>query len=205
LREQLKLPRGVGLVVEVAEAGGPTEAAGLKQYDVLHKLNDQILVNAEQLSVLVRMHKPGDEVKLTVIRQGQSMTLTAKLTEKDLPVLGGMREPEFLLPPQQGRVREGMGRVGEFGGESISVSVSNGEASATLSDKQHVLSLTEKQGRKRLTATDSGTGVTIFNGEINTDEQRKTIPASILKKLEALEKNLQGAAPPPVPPPPAQD
>src|SRR5258708_1330287 len=60
LREQLKLPKGVGLIVEHVEPKSPAEAAGIKQYDVLHKIGDQLLVNAHQLAVLVRMHKPGE-------------------------------------------------------------------------------------------------------------------------------------------------
>jgi len=65
LREQLKLPKGVGLVVEHVEPKSPAEEAGIKQYDVLHKIGDQLLVNAHQLAVLVRMHKPDEEVTLT--------------------------------------------------------------------------------------------------------------------------------------------
>ena len=84
MRSQLSLPAGVGLVVDVVDKDSPGAMAGLKQYDVLHKLNDQILVNLEQLSILVRTFKPGDEVTLTVIRQAKPTTLNAKLIEKEV-------------------------------------------------------------------------------------------------------------------------
>src|SRR4051812_40039727 len=87
LREQLKLPRGVGLVVEHVEPKSPAEAAGIKQYDVLHKIGDQLLVNAHQLAVLVRMHKPDEEVTLTLLRQGESKDVKVKLTEKEVMAL----------------------------------------------------------------------------------------------------------------------
>src|SRR5262249_19606926 len=38
LREQLKLPRGIGMVVDHVDANSPAEAAGVKQYDFLYKL-----------------------------------------------------------------------------------------------------------------------------------------------------------------------
>src|SRR5205085_906507 len=50
----------------------------------LQKLNDQLLMDTRQLAVLLRMFKPADEVKLTVIRQGQPFTATARLAEHDV-------------------------------------------------------------------------------------------------------------------------
>lgn len=85
LRHQVELPNGVGLVVDTVAPDSPAAAAGLKQHDLLHKIDDQILVNPQQLAVLVRTHKTGDSVKLTVLRGGKPVELTAKLVEKDLP------------------------------------------------------------------------------------------------------------------------
>lgn len=84
---QLGLPRGTGVVVRRVAEGSP--AAGLLQeHDVLTKLDDQILVNMGQLSVLVRNHKIGDEVKLTYIRAGKETTAKAKLAEREVPKFG---------------------------------------------------------------------------------------------------------------------
>jgi hypothetical protein len=84
LREQLKLPRGAGLVVDSLEAKSPAEAAGIKQHDVLEKLNDQLLVNSEQFTALLRSMKSGDEVTLAIIRQGERQTVKAKLGENEV-------------------------------------------------------------------------------------------------------------------------
>ncbi len=46
-------------------------AATLKKNDVLTKLDDQLLIEQRQLSVLIRNHKDGDEVTLTYIRGGK--------------------------------------------------------------------------------------------------------------------------------------
>ena len=53
-------------------------------YDVAVRLNDQILVNAQQLAVLVRTFNPGDEVTLTVIREMKETPLKVKLVERDV-------------------------------------------------------------------------------------------------------------------------
>ena len=88
LRQHLGLPEGVGLVVEFVEPDSPAQSAGLKQYDIIKKLDEQILVNAQQLAVLVRSRKAGDEVKLSLIRGGKEQTLSAKLVEKEVKELG---------------------------------------------------------------------------------------------------------------------
>jgi hypothetical protein len=90
LREQLKLPRGVGLVVDSVEDKGPAEEAGIKPLDVLEKLNDQWLINVEQFTALVRSMKVGDEVTLSVFRQGARQEVKAKLAEKEVEVGGGV-------------------------------------------------------------------------------------------------------------------
>jgi len=92
---QLGLPRDTGLVVRRVSEGSP--AAGLLQeHDILTKLDDQILVNMQQLSVLVRSHKTGDEVKLTFVRAGKETTAKAKLGEHEVPKLAGdMMMPGF--------------------------------------------------------------------------------------------------------------
>ena len=70
LRKQLKLPAGVGLLVEHVVDGSAAATAGLQRYDVLHKFDKQLLINSDQLAVLVRMCKPESKVTLSVIRDG---------------------------------------------------------------------------------------------------------------------------------------
>jgi len=85
---QLGLPRDTGLVVRHVADGSP--AAGLLQeHDILTKLDDQILIDMHQLSVLVRSRKAGDEVKLTYMRGGKETTTKAKLGEREVPKLAG--------------------------------------------------------------------------------------------------------------------
>ena len=85
-REMAELPEGVGLVVQRVVEDSPAAAAGVAAGDVLHKLGDQLLVNADQLRTLVRTNAAGDDVELRVLRGGEPMTLTATLEERDVPV-----------------------------------------------------------------------------------------------------------------------
>jgi hypothetical protein len=84
MREQLKLAPGVGLVVDRVEPDTAAEKAGLKQHDLIEKLDDQMLINPEQLATLLRSRKAGDEVTLAIVRQGEHQSIKAKLDEKEI-------------------------------------------------------------------------------------------------------------------------
>src|ERR1019366_10663322 len=84
LAEQLNLPNGAGLIVRNIVPDSPA-AAALKKNDVLTKLDDQLLIEAHQLAVLIRNHKDGDEVTLTYIRGGKEATAKVKLAKHDFP------------------------------------------------------------------------------------------------------------------------
>ena len=101
VRDQLKLHRGMGLVVQFVERGSPAADAGLLQNDVLEKLDDQLLVNTPQFTALVRARKPGEEVALSLIRAGEHITARIKLAEKEVPVLEdlGTFQPQFVPIP----------------------------------------------------------------------------------------------------------
>lgn len=88
LAAQLGLARETGLVVRGIVPDSAAEAV-LKKHDVLTKLGDQILIDMHQLGVLVRNQKAGDEVKLTVIRDGKETVVKAKLGEREVPKLAG--------------------------------------------------------------------------------------------------------------------
>ena len=85
MSEQLNLPSGIHLSVDQVSPESPADLAGLKLYDVLLKLDDQILVNSAQLKALVRMKNPGDQVNLEILRKGSPITLSASLSETDQP------------------------------------------------------------------------------------------------------------------------
>ena len=102
LIHQLHLPADFGLAVDEVVPESPADKAGLKEFDLIQKLDDQLLVDNRQLTVLVRSHKPGETVSLTVIREGKPLTLKAKLGEHE-EIAGGEGEHAFeyrlRIPP----------------------------------------------------------------------------------------------------------
>ncbi|MEO6244840.1 MAG: PDZ domain-containing protein [Opitutaceae bacterium] len=125
LSAQLSLQRGTGLAVNHVVAKSP--AAGvLKEHDILLKLDDQILIETRQLSVLIRGHKEGDEVTVTYLRAGQKATAAIKLGTQEVPKfswtaganvralagLTGVQDGTFeLLTPGPDGEREHLDRV----------------------------------------------------------------------------------------------
>ncbi len=91
LAAQLTIPRGSGLVVNHVVEKSPA-AAALKEHDILLKLDDQILIETRQLSVLIRQRKEGDEVTLTLLRGGKESTAKVKLGKHDVPKYAGLFE-----------------------------------------------------------------------------------------------------------------
>ncbi len=79
LQKHLRLPAGVGLIIEHVVEGGAAARAGLQPHDVLHKFEDQLLVNSQQLATLVNIQEADAEVKLTVIREGEPLSVKAVL------------------------------------------------------------------------------------------------------------------------------
>jgi hypothetical protein len=81
LSHQLGLPPGAHLRIDRVAQGSPAENAGLKLYDILLKLDDQLLINPDQLKTLVQMRNPGERISLSVLRQSKPITVSVKLLE----------------------------------------------------------------------------------------------------------------------------
>jgi serine protease Do len=55
------------------------EKAGLKADDIITKIDDAKVENAEDVSEAIRKHKPGDKVSITFLRGGKEQKTTAEL------------------------------------------------------------------------------------------------------------------------------
>lgn len=60
-------------------AGSPAEKAGLKEGDIITKVDGTSIDATHSLQTLIGQHKVGDKVSLTVIRDGKAVTLSATL------------------------------------------------------------------------------------------------------------------------------
>lgn len=98
VRAQVGLPEGMGLSVEAVAKGSPAEKAGLKQFDVLKKFNDQMLCTSDQLAALVGVAGKDAKVSLTIVRNGGEQTVPVTLEEHTVNVpairIGGTWSPD---------------------------------------------------------------------------------------------------------------
>lgn len=84
------LPPGIGFLVKSVHDDGPAAEAGIQEADLVWKFDDQLLVNEAQLTTLLRLHKPGDEIMLTVIRRGNQLEIPVKLSPSPPPRPGAL-------------------------------------------------------------------------------------------------------------------
>jgi len=71
-----------GAVVEAVTDGSPAADAGVQKGDVVVAINDKAVGGAESLTAFVRSYAAGDEVKLTIVRDGDAKDVTVKLATK---------------------------------------------------------------------------------------------------------------------------
>lgn len=85
LADALSLKETSGVLVVNVRTDGTGDKAGLKQGDLITKFNDQPILNSRKLQLFVADSHIGDKVKLTVIRNGKTVNLTAEITEASEP------------------------------------------------------------------------------------------------------------------------
>lgn len=85
LADALSLKEASGVLVVNVRPGGTGDKAGLKQGDLITKFNGQPVLNSRKLQLFVADSHIGDKVKLTIIRNGKTVILTAKITEPPEP------------------------------------------------------------------------------------------------------------------------
>ncbi|MFI7041109.1 S1C family serine protease [Microbispora rosea] len=71
-----------GAVVSSITAGSPAEKAGLKEGDLITKINDKVVDSAEALVGTIRSSRAGDKVTITFTRDGKENTITTALAEQ---------------------------------------------------------------------------------------------------------------------------
>ncbi len=170
LTAQLGLTEGSGLVVTQIAPNSPA-AAALKRHDILIKLDDQILIEQRQLSVLVRGHKEGDEVTLTFLRGGKQATAKVKLAKHDVP-----KTSALFNQGGPGFGPRGRGPGGEMDGGNFDVRVLHPDGQGNREDVNRVLSLIDganAPGQRRVAISGAaGPGDRNISVTVNTGHSR---------------------------------
>jgi S1-C subfamily serine protease len=82
LQEQFGLSRSSGILVAEVTQGGPAEQAGIKQGDIIIKIDDEDMVESSDVLVAIRDRKPGDTVEVTLDRNGSTKVIAVTLEER---------------------------------------------------------------------------------------------------------------------------
>jgi len=71
--------QGGGAHIAEVVNGGPADDAGVQQGDVITAVDGQPVTSGDDLRLAVENHKPGEDMTLTVKRNGDTKTITVKL------------------------------------------------------------------------------------------------------------------------------
>jgi Do/DeqQ family serine protease len=94
LAASLGLDHISGAIVGQVEDGSPAAAAGLRQGDVIVKLNGRDVSDSNALRNEIAAMEPGTRATITVLRDGQTRTLEATVTERESASARGGGESE---------------------------------------------------------------------------------------------------------------
>ena len=85
LQEAWGLESDHGAIVQSVTRGKPAEAAGVQRGDIIIAIDGEPIDSTEQVVRLVSGKRPGDTVKLKVVRGGKEVDLSAELIDRPPP------------------------------------------------------------------------------------------------------------------------
>ncbi|MEP2776835.1 MAG: trypsin-like peptidase domain-containing protein [Luteolibacter sp.] len=99
IRAELNYTGETGTAVTGVTPEAPADKAGLQQNDIMIAYDGEAIRDIAQLIAMVQRTKIGKEVKLTVWRAGETLELSAKITEATKP-------PEIIFSPTNQEARD---------------------------------------------------------------------------------------------------
>jgi hypothetical protein len=173
------LPPGIGFVIRSIDKDGPAAAAGLREFDILWKIGDQMLVNEGQLATLLRLSKPGDEITLAGFRSGKPLDVTLKLgavPASKNPFPGDLVDTAIL--------------PGECGGPMRVVNVSQKLASYSTTEGRAEV---RRDGTLYQVKIQGPKDELIYEGTLPADGSLDQIPQDWKRRVHALRRGLDHA------------
>jgi serine protease Do len=82
--DSLGLPDEFGAVVRQVQPDTPADKAGLKTYDVIRKIDGEVVKNASEMVRKISSYAPGAEVTLEIWRDRQAVEVKVTLMERNL-------------------------------------------------------------------------------------------------------------------------
>jgi len=170
------LPPGIGFVVRSIDADGPASEAGLREFDILWKIGDQMLVNEAQLAALLRLRQPGEEITLSGFRAGKPLDVTVKLGATPA-----------TSPPFPGELVDAVMLQGGCGGPMRVVN--RAEQTATYSTEDGSAEVRRENSVYHVTILDSDGGA-IYQGQLSSGSDIKDVPREWRRRVGALCRGL---------------
>ncbi len=94
LADAFDLPSTRGALVNQVQPDSPAEKGGIRHGDIIIKVDEVVIESAPQLRLVVSQMRPGREVQVQIIRQGETLTLPV--------VLGSLSGSLASVEPEQG-------------------------------------------------------------------------------------------------------
>ncbi len=96
LADSLGLPRNRGEFVQSVTSDGAAEQAGIRPGDVVTSINNQAVTSEQTLSFLVANIAPGTRIPIEVLREGETIRLTATVGKR--PTEAELRQQQMFDP-----------------------------------------------------------------------------------------------------------
>jgi len=172
------LPTGIGFIVKGVEKEGAADKAGIRKFDLLWKMNEQLLVNEGQLATLLRLSSPGEVINLSVFRAGKLLELKLTLGSGQAANSAEIRNMLYdsVMRPEDGAVR-----IVKIEQKKAVFSDKNGTAEIYRSETGDVLRITSPEGEP------------IFDGTLQGRPEQSAVPAEWKEQVCALRRSLNHA------------
>lgn len=96
MKLQFSLPDNRGVIVSYVAGKSPAQTAGLQAGDVIRRFGETRIRDVSQLQSRILKGQPGQQVQLTILRNGQHMTLPVVLGQK----APGANKIPFVVPAE---------------------------------------------------------------------------------------------------------
>lgn len=179
VRAQLPdLPQGIGFVVRSLDAKGPAAAAGIQAYDVIWKMDGQLLVNEGQFATLLRLKSPGDSVVFETFRGGKALVQPVVLAGVSVQLLqvAGPFAGTLEVSGESGPMR-----IIHPGSRTASLNLSDGIATLRRGEDGDQLEIVTRDGKE------------VFRGVLPAGEELPAVPEAWRKRVVLLRKGLEQA------------
>jgi serine protease Do len=104
VKESFNLPETRGALVQTVESGKPADKAGLKPGDVVVAIDGKTINTNRDLIDYISYLPVGSNVNITVIRDGQRKTLTARTAERPLEAQNDLQNNNEQIEPSRNKL-----------------------------------------------------------------------------------------------------